>query len=177
MTPAVPLSVSELRANRFFEEFMERELTALLKACEMQTFGPGECVVRELDTSDDLFVILSGKIRIGKTLYAGDEKDICVLGPGEFFGEMAFLDGEPRSATVWSVDQTVLFKLSRESFDTLVARKPMIAYKIVLKIARVLSGRLRESNDIIESMFSSPNKAIIELKARLLKIQTMLMRR
>jgi CRP-like cAMP-binding protein len=177
MADEIVLTSLEVRANRFFEDFSEKEVAGLLKMCSMQAFGPGECIVRETETTDDLFVILSGTVRIGKILYAGDEKDICLLGPGEFFGEMAFLDGAPRSATVWSTERTVLLKLSRASFDRLVAKKPMIGYKIILKMAVALACRLRASNDLIEGMFSSPNKAIIEFKARLLKIQTMLMRR
>jgi CRP-like cAMP-binding protein len=133
--------------------------------------------VRENDATRELFVILKGTTRIGKTLYAGDEKELGLLGPGEFFGEMAFLDGGPRSASVWAAGETVALRIDRDAFEKLAARRPGIAYKVAIKIACSLADRLRVSNDMVESFFSSPNKAILEFKTRLMKIQSMLLRR
>lgn len=171
------LNAAKLKANPFFDDLSEKEVAELLKACDVHTFDAGEYVLRENDASQHLFIILSGEIRIGKVLYAGDEKELSVLGPGEFFGEMGFLDECPRSASASCLNETALLKIGRDSFNKLAKRRPAIAYKITLKIARTLADRLRTSNDLVEGIFSNPNKAIVELKTRLLKIQTMLLRR
>jgi len=100
-----------------------------------------------------------------------------VLGPGEFIGEMAFLSESPRSASASCIEHASLLRIEKDSFDALALEQPHIAYKITEKIACVLGERLRASNDLIEDIFSNPNKTILELKTRLLKIQTMLMRK
>jgi CRP-like cAMP-binding protein len=171
------LGPPKLKSNRFFRGLTEVEIGELLKVCTTHTFEADDCVVREKEVSRDLFVILEGRISIGKTLYAGDERELGVLGPGEFFGEMSFLDDSPRSASACCTEKTSLLRIDKSSFDKLAARKPRIAYKIMMKIALTLGDRLRASNNLVESIFSNPNKSILELKTRLMKIQTMLMRR
>jgi CRP-like cAMP-binding protein len=75
------------------------------------------------------------------------------------------------------VDNVMALKIDRNSFDELATTHPAITSKIGLIMARALANRLRASNNLIESIFSNPNKTILELKTRLLKIQTMLLRR
>jgi CRP/FNR family cyclic AMP-dependent transcriptional regulator len=170
------LTPAELKSNLFFEDFSEKEIAQLLKVCSTHTFAPGEYILRESDTSHHIYIILSGEIRIGKDLYAGDDKELGILSPGEFFGEMGFLDDCPRSANASCTRESTILKVDKDSFQELANKNPAIAYNITLKIARTLAERLRKSNDLVEGMFSNPNKAILELKTRLLKIQTMLRR-
>ena len=171
------LGPSDLKSNKFFEGFLEKEIAELLKVSTIHTFNPGDYVVREHETSEQLFIILSGRISIGKVLYAGDEKELSVLTAGDFFGEMAFLDDSPRSASASCVEETTVVMLNKQSFERLAQRRPAITYKMTMKIARALAQRLRSTNDLVENIFSNPNKAILELKTRLMKIQTMLMRK
>jgi CRP/FNR family cyclic AMP-dependent transcriptional regulator len=171
------VTAAELKPNSFFKGLTDKEVTELLAACTVHKFEKGDCVLHEKEASRDIFVILEGVISICKTLYAGDEKQLGVLGPGEFFGEMSFLDDSPRSASAFCQKKTTVLRIDKSLFDKLAARKPRIAYKIMTKIAGALGERLRDSNEIIEGIFSNPNKTILELKARLLKIQTMLIRR
>ena len=170
------LDITNLQANSFFANLSEKEIRELLKAGSLETYGPGDYIVRENDTSRHIYVILSGRIRIGKTLYAGDEKELTVLKPGEFFGEMGFLDEFPRSASASCVEDATVLRINRDTFQKMAQRRPTIAYKVTLTIARTLSDRLRTSNNMLEGIFSNPNRAIVELKTRLLKIQTMLLR-
>jgi len=170
------LDITNLQANSFFANLSEKEIRELLRVGSLDSYGPGEYVVRENDVSRHIYIILSGQIRIGKTLYAGDEKELTVLRPGEFFGEMGFLDEFPRSASASCVEEAAILRIDRDSFQRLAQRRPTIAYKVTLAIARTLSDRLRTSNNLLEGIFSNPNRAIVELKTRLLKIQTMLLR-
>ncbi|MBI5117978.1 cyclic nucleotide-binding domain-containing protein [Candidatus Poribacteria bacterium] len=177
MTAARKTAVlTELKSNSFFADFSETEIHDVVKVCTLHIFRPGEYALRENEDSQHIFIILAGKIRIGKTLYAGDEKELGFLGPGDFLGEMAFIDGSPRSASALCVEEATLLKIDKTPFEKLVSKKPAIAYKIIMKIAYSLSQRLRASNDVVEGLFSNPNKAILEFKTRLLRIQAMLMR-
>ncbi|CAG0961310.1 partial Cyclic AMP receptor protein, partial [Anaerolineae bacterium] len=63
-----------------------------------KTCGAGEVLFREGDAGDRMYVIQSGAVRISKTV-KGEEKTLAILGPGEFFGEMAILNAKPRTAT------------------------------------------------------------------------------
>ena len=170
------LDIAKLQSNSFFENLSEKEIRELVRVGSLDSYSPEEYVVRENDASRHIYIILSGRIRIGKTLYAGDEKELTILGPGEFFGEMGFLDEFPRSASASCVEDATVLRIDKDSFQRLAQRRPTIAYKVTLKIARTLSDRLRTSNDMLEGIFSNPNRAIVELKTRLLKIQTMLLR-
>jgi len=160
----------------FFQRFSPKEIGQILKAGVLFECAPGQYLVRERDLTRDLFVILSGKMLVTRMLYAGDERELGSIEPGEFFGEMAFLDGYPRSASVSCLEQGVVLKISRECFEKFCYRRPAVANKILNTIAVALTQRLRKSNDIVENFFSNPNMAIIEFKTRLLKIQTMLQR-
>jgi CRP-like cAMP-binding protein len=171
------LTASDLKSNSFFRGLTDKEIIDLLGVCMVHTFKTGDHVVNENEVSRDIFVILEGSVSIGKTLYAGDERQLGVLGLGEFFGEMSFLDDSPRSASVSCLEKTTVLRIDKTSFDKLAVRKPRVAYKIMTKIAGTLGERLRDSNDLVEGIFSNPNKTILELKTRLLKIQTMLIRR
>jgi CRP-like cAMP-binding protein len=178
MHPATEtLTAAELKSNRFFEGLTDNEINELLKVCTVHTYNAGDHVVHENENSRDIFVILDGRISIGKTLYAGDERELGVLRSGDFFGEMSFIDDSPRSASASCLEKTSVLRIDKGSFDKMAVRKSRIAYKIMMKIARALGKRLRDSNDLVEGIFSNPNKTILELKTRLLKIQTMLVRR
>lgn len=174
--PKMTFSPHDLTNIPFFGHFSEREIAQISRTGTFHECAPNEYLLHEKDNSRDFFVLISGRMVVTRTLYAGDEKELSFIEPGEFFGEMAFLDGSPRSASVRCVEKGVFFKISRESFEHLVTRKPTIAYKMTDAIAAALTQRLRKSNDLVESFFSNPNKAIIEFKRRLLKIQTMLQR-
>ena len=165
-----------LAAHPFFAHFSEKEGAHIVGMGSFLSCAPGELLIREKDLTRDFYVLLSGRMVVTRALYAGDEREIGYIEPGDFFGEMAFLDGRPRSASVTCVAGGAVFRLSVESFTKLIARKPGIAYKIVNIIAIALTQRLRNSNDVVENFFSNPNKAILEFKTRLLKIRTMLQR-
>jgi CRP/FNR family cyclic AMP-dependent transcriptional regulator len=168
-------SLPEDLANvSLFSDFLEKEIAEISKAGDFLSCVPGEYLIHEKELSHDFYVLVSGKMEVTRTLYAGDEKELGLIEPGEFFGEMAFLDGSPRSASVVCREEAIVFKLSREAFNQLVTKKPRIAYKIINVVAIMLTRRLRKSNDVLENLFSNPNKAILAFKTRLLKIQTML---
>ena len=103
-----------------------------------------DVIFEEGSTGRDLYVVLDGKVDIAKV--NGASKAVIVsLGKGEFFGEMAVIDGSSRSATaIASADNTRVMRINHARFVYLVSQQPAFA----LMIMDALSKRLRASNDI-----------------------------
>ena len=111
---------------------------------------PGRATLFTEGTRDPyMAVIVSGKVKIHKTGGSGKNRRICVLGPGQAFGEMSLIDGYPRSATVVTVDPVSLLILSREGYERLRAECPQLAVRILEKIAKLMSERLRQTSGIL----------------------------
>ena len=95
-------------------------------------------------------LVISGGINIYKSEAKNALELIASVGPENTVGEMALIDGEPRSAYAYASCQTVLFIMTRSNFLRLSEDHPLIWGKLVLKIARLLSSRLRKSNEVVE---------------------------
>lgn len=106
-------------------------------------------VFHEGDYGDTLYVIKSGRIKIAKVAIDGREKTLCILQPGDFFGEMAIFDNLPRSATAEALDNDVhLFAISKGDFERLVHEYPSIS----LRIMKDLTRRIRQINQQVEDL-------------------------
>src|SRR5882762_7188458 len=114
----------------------------------------GTVLFREGDRGQTMYVIRSGKVNISKRI--GDsEITLAVLGPGEFFGEMALLEGLPRSAGATVIEEATLVEVDQQSFETLIRKNSEVA----LRLLRRLSARLREADRQIQSLMSRSGAA------------------
>src|SRR5437868_6779486 len=114
----------------------------------------GTTLFREGERGATMYVIRSGKVNIVKHI-AGNDLTLAVLGPGEFFGEMALLEGLPRSAGATVVEDAALIELEQSAFETLVRKNGEIA----LRLLRRLSSRLREADRQIQALMSRSGAA------------------
>ena len=116
-----PLARSALAACRLFAGLDERTLDLLTAALRSRRFRRDEVIFHTDDPSDSLFVVVSGTVKI--TLSADDGTEPAILttiGPGGFFGELALLDGAPRSATAVAMEAVETLVLRRDAFGRLV---------------------------------------------------------
>lgn len=111
---------------------------------EIQTFEDGDIVVREGEETRELFVIQKGEIEITK-LVGGHEIILAVLQRGAIFGEMALLEGLPRTATARARGATALVVLRPGSLLLQIRRDPTFAFELLQQMSR----RLRELNDML----------------------------
>lgn len=112
----------------------------------VRKFMPGDKIVREGDSGDEMYIILQGKVTI-------EVGDIIVgeMASGDFFGEMSLIDNAPRSATVTAQEATLLFAINDKNFERIIAWEPTIA----IRIMKSLSKRVRELNTEIKNIFAN----------------------
>jgi len=125
-------------------DFNPQEIQALERKLTRKTFNKGEIIVKEGDTDRNLFFLVKGLVSVRIHLPESDRyKRLITYSAGVTFGEMAFLDGSPRSADVWSEEDSETYVLSPDVFDVLQAESPQIAIKLIRNIALEMSDRLR----------------------------------
>ncbi len=141
--------VSYLAKYAPFKTFDGNDLEAMGMAGEEKVIKKDELVFDEDSKGDSMYVIKSGAVKILKKV-KNQENTIAVLNPGEFFGEMALLDGLPRSAAVRATGDAELFMISLDGYQKLRRDKPHTALKLMDIIIKVLSNRLRQANKNLE---------------------------
>ena len=117
-------------------------LAEFMKAC---TGSPGTVLCKEGDTDSFMGILIEGGVTVLKTSSDGSDSVVGRLGKDKSFGEMSVLNREPRSATMVADTEVRLLVLQRGDFDRLLDSQPKLAAKFLLRIARLLSHRLRET--------------------------------
>lgn len=122
-----------------------------------KAFPAGYVLFEEGDTGEEMYIIQEGKVRIVKRVDQG-EKLLAVIPAGEFFGEMAILLNEPRSATAIVEEDAKLLVIDSATFEAMVKSNGEIAYRIIKKLAQ----RLKETNAQIEMLsYKDANRKVV----------------
>jgi CRP-like cAMP-binding protein len=147
-----PASFDVIRDSTMLQGMNDADFIRLAEFCEERQMAEGTTVFIENMPGESLFLIRKGTIRISKMFAEGDEKTLVVLGPEDIFGEMAVVDGLPRSATARVAEDADLISLKKKDFEVLCKNDPALALKLVMNIVRVFSKRIREANDEYRDM-------------------------
>ncbi|MGQ0645237.1 MAG: cyclic nucleotide-binding domain-containing protein [Elusimicrobiota bacterium] len=120
-----------------------------------ESHADGAVVFAEGHSGDALYLVASGEVMIRKALErpAGAHKVISLLGPGEFFGEMALLEQTRRSAEAVSRGPSTLFRLPRKEFESLLGGDPQVALEFFRGLVVTLSARLRQTTREMTALF------------------------
>ncbi|NIP49251.1 MAG: cyclic nucleotide-binding domain-containing protein [Gammaproteobacteria bacterium] len=143
---------SAIKNSVMLQGLTDEDFDKLAALCEMRKMEEGTTVFIENMPGESLFLVKKGTIRISKMFAEGDEKTLVVLGPEDIFGEMAVIDGLPRSATARVAEDAELISLKKKSLDQLCKNDAELALKIVSNIVRVFSKRVREANEEYRDM-------------------------
>lgn len=138
-----------LLGSKGFKELNQSDIDALNSICTEETFKAGETIFQEESPGDKMYIIKNGSVKIIKKV-KGKENTLAVLNPGEFFGEMALLDGLPRSAAAKANADTTVLTITKDNYNLLRQKYPQTALKIVDILIKVLSNRLRQANKNLE---------------------------
>jgi voltage-gated potassium channel len=128
MEPVAPLA-AQLRALPLFAELPDDVMEEVAAQTRRRTVPPGEVLCRVGEPGDAFYVVDSGMVRVLVPTPQGEEL-VAQLGPGHWFGEMALITGEPRSATVVATTAVSLLSLHSLDFQILSSRNPEIAETI-----------------------------------------------
>ena len=126
-----------------FEDLTEKELSEVMRLTHERTYKKDEHVFKKLAPAEGMYVILDGGVLITDS---DSETVFATLESGDFFGELALLDEEPRSASAISTMPSRLIGFFRTDLLTLMKRSPELGNKILLNLSRVLGERLRRTN-------------------------------
>ena len=132
-----------LKRVPLFAKMSLEQIRVLTSHLEEQHFLPGEAIIYEGEFSQELYILVSGRVRIAKDYGGPHEQTLALLTQGDFFGDMAIFENAPRSATIVAEEETELLMLSGEKFKQTIYQKPEMAFEIF----RELSARLRQREE------------------------------
>jgi len=139
----------------FFQGLTREALALIAQVTSEEAHATGTKLFQYGDPGDKLFIILEGKVRISRELAGMGEEALAVLGPGEVFGEMSLLDESPRSADSRVQERCRALVITKESFDDLLFIHKDLAYEVLWNCVRILSVRLRETNEKLAFLTTS----------------------
>jgi CRP-like cAMP-binding protein/CheY-like chemotaxis protein len=131
-----------LKKVPFFRSLAKDGISFVVERLKFKPFDANEIICKIGDPGNKMWIIISGRVQVVVQPEGSDEGTVIAeLTGGDYFGEMALLTGEPRSATVQTTEPTETFVLSKEDFDLIVERFP----SITLSMGKIMSQRLRDT--------------------------------
>ncbi len=109
-----------------FAGFSQEEFNAFTKVMNVHPLPAGMPIVEQNDTGKSVYVIASGSVKIFTTLLSGERVDLATLGSGDFFGEISYLTGKPRTATVETTEDSVILEVTEDKLREITSQKPGI---------------------------------------------------
>ncbi|HEY0472363.1 MAG TPA: Crp/Fnr family transcriptional regulator [Kribbella sp.] len=161
------MDAAVLRQAPLFSQLDDEAADALAASMTESRLRRGQVLFHEGDSGDRLFVVVEGKVKLGRTSADGRENLIAVLGPGQMFGELSLFDPGPRSATVTAVTDASIMSLTHDELLRWLAGRPEVARGLLLQLA----SRLRKVSDVVADLVFSDvpgrvAKALLDLASR-----------
>ena len=149
-----------LRTIPLFSGVQDPQLAEIAAAAQNRKVARGTVIVRAGDTTDSLYILISGRARVMNSDEEGREVILSILGPGDFFGEMGLIDGSPRSADVVAAEACEMLVISKADFKRCLQENFEVAFNIMKRLVE----RLREADRKIESL------ALMDVYGRVAKL-------
>ena len=145
-----------------FTKLSPRDVEEISKLATVKSYPSDSTVFFQDEPSDSMYLLLVGSVKVADRSAEGREKMLAILGPGEIFGEIAMLDGHPRSATVTTCEASELASISQKDFRRFAAGRPEILWNII----EALCERIRSTNAGMLELFSRevPSRILAVLK-------------
>ncbi|PYQ46542.1 MAG: hypothetical protein DMF77_00500 [Acidobacteria bacterium] len=154
----------ELGRVPLFERLSRAELDTLAALTQRKQFAAGTAVFFQDDPSDSLYVVLSGSAKVFRTSEDGRDRILMILRPGDAFGELAMIEGLPRSATVQTLEPTELLWLGRKEFEGFAREHPEFLWKLLQSMCE----RVRKINeDVLDLSFKDVPYRVLRLLSQL----------
>jgi CRP/FNR family transcriptional regulator, cyclic AMP receptor protein len=144
----IVLPLAFFRKFDLFAELDDRELSSVATVAKVRRYAKEDVIFHADETGDVFFLIKDGQVKVTMVSPEGKEIILSMLGPGEFFGEMALFDDSPRSATVVATEPLEVVTIWRNDFLQILNENFSIARKVMVELSR----RLRRASNRIESL-------------------------
>jgi CRP-like cAMP-binding protein len=141
------IATQALRDTALFKHLSDDHLALISVLTETRVLGRNEFVFHEGDEGDGFYIIIEGRIRISRQISGMGEEALTILDPGNYFGEMALIDDQSRSADAIVQERAKLIVLKKRDLQDLMFINRDIAYEFLWAFVRTLSCRLRETSD------------------------------
>jgi len=140
------VNIAALKQTPLVVEMDDAEIKALARIVEVRDCEDHEVLVEEGESNSHLYVPITGKITIVKRDEHNESRTLHVLGQGDLAGELSFMDGEPRYASLVASSPTRVLVLDRPKFEELLVTHPVVVYKTMRAIMRVAHRVQRRMN-------------------------------
>ncbi len=132
-----------------FARFSQDEFNAFTKVMNVHPLPGGFPIVQQNDTGKSVYIIAGGSVKVYTTLMSGERVDLAMLRPGDFFGEISFLTGKPRTATVETAEDSIILEVTEDKLREIVSQKPRIK-EVLQKYSEIRSKgtaeKIQETN-------------------------------
>lgn len=146
------MDIKMLKNIYLFSELSEAELKKIADIAEVKNFLPGQDIFTVGQAASAIYVVVMGTVKISVNTGEGDEIQIRTLGSGSHFGEMPFIDGDKRSASVQTVESSHLAEIPYEKLAKLLEGDIHMAAKFYRSMAKFLAVRLRTTTSDLNSL-------------------------
>lgn len=142
------MSIRVLRKIPFLSAVSTRQVQDILKISQIREYSKGQQLFSKDEFGSQMFIVISGRAKVFIRSAAKKTKTIAYFHPGDFFGEMALLQGKPRCASAQAVEDSKLLVIRRADFRRILLADPHLTYFLLCTV----SERLRRANEQIESL-------------------------
>ncbi len=136
---------ANLKTQELFAGLSDLELEEVVGLAEFLKYEEGDEIFHEHDQESDLFILLDGRVQVNVALNKRENAVFHTILPGKLFGEFAFIDRQPRSATAVAVKQSSMVRLRREAMFGLFERNARVGYTFMKNLSGVLARRIRQT--------------------------------
>lgn len=143
-----------IKQSAIFADLTDDELSHITEICEEQKVKSGATLFKEGEPGNRLYIIADGEVRISRDIPGSGEEALTVLKKGACFGEMSVFDRSVRSTDAIANKDCTLITITRSDFEIMLDFNRDIAYKILWSVVRMLSERLRITNDNLRSFLA-----------------------
>lgn len=135
-----------LREIPFFADLTDAEVAVLAPYLKVQSFKTGDTIFKESENGESIYIIKKGEVKACKIAPDGELFTLTLMKDGDIFGEMSFLDGRPRSATIVAISDIETYVMEKNDFEKLVDGNPRVIYKIMKNIVFTIHSIVRGMN-------------------------------
>lgn len=146
-------TADQIRDVILFAGLDDAELQSVAEQLQVEEFAVDEAVFYEGDPGEKFYIIHEGMVSIALSIEGVGSEELLFLEPPAFFGEMALIDAEPRSASAICRRPTTLFVLDKVAFERLIDRDIELGNKLMIGLIRTFCTRIRKSNEKLRNYY------------------------